>query len=38
MEDVLHLLQQNPELMEINKGHTAEAAYIKALEAKKGGG
>jgi len=37
MEDVLRLLRQNPELTEINKGHIAEEAYIKALEAKKGG-
>ena len=37
MEDVLRLLRQNPELMEINKGHTPEAAYMKVLEAKKEG-
>jgi hypothetical protein len=36
MEDVLRLLRQNPELTEINKGHQAEAAYIKVLETKKG--
>ena len=37
MEDVLGLLSQNPEIMEINKGHRSEEAYIKALEARKGG-
>ena len=36
MEDVLRLLRQNPELMKINQGHQAEAAYMKVLEAKKG--
>ena len=35
MEDVLHLLSQNPELMEINKGHKPEEPFIKALETKK---
>ena len=38
MEDVLHLLSQNPQLMEINKGHIANEAYIKALKTRKGGG
>ena len=38
MEDILDLLKKNPELMKINKGHIAEEAYIKALEARKGRG
>lgn len=37
MEDVLRLLRENSELMEINKDHTAEQAYIKALETRKVG-
>jgi spore coat polysaccharide biosynthesis protein SpsF len=37
MEDVLNLLRQNPKLMDINKGHIANEAYIEALETRKGG-
>ncbi len=37
MEDVLELLGQNPELMDINKGHIPEEPFIKALETRKGG-
>ena len=36
MEDVLRLLRQNPELMKINQGHQAEAAYKEAREVKRG--
>lgn len=35
MEDVIRLLHQNPELTEINKEHTANEAYIQALETGK---
>lgn len=34
MDDILELLKENPELMEINKGHVRDESYTEALKRK----